>query len=548
MKILLYLNTLKFLKFEQFFFRFFNPIWRKVYLYKKKRSFQIRINNSDNWIKSLIYSPKLDFKDGSISGDFLNHKTYLSFPDDWNSLNLSKLWLYNLHYFNDLVSLNVFSNEKSYLLLINRWIDENPIGHGNGWEPYTLSLRIVNIHKSWLNGLQIDKKIFFSLYQQTDFLRNNLERHLLGNHYFSNLKALLFSGIILNNKSWLNFSEKGLIEQIPEQILPDGSSYELSPMYHNILLIDMLDIYNLSLAYPSKISDELKSLLAKYLPLMILFMKAMSHGDKGVSFFNDSVDGIAPDFNSIINYSKSLGLETPNILDHKKRLIDFSDSGYFVANYEQIKIIFDTSEVGPSYIPGHAHADSLSFEMSIGAERVFVNKGISHYDQNEERLMQRKTISHNTVEIDGKDSSQVWGSHRVAKRAEIIERDSYECTNYIKLKGTHNGYKNLFFSFNTSRTIKLNKDSIKIKEVIEGNFKTAIVRFYIHPNLKVTLSGNKIIIVGNKFKLCSGMISGKPILLNSFWHPQFGVSIPNKCLEIHFSEKELLTEFTWKLI
>ena len=64
--------------------------------------------------------------------------------------------------------------------------------------------------------------------------------------------------------------------------------------------------------------------------------------------------------------------------------------------------------MGPDYIPGHAHADTLSFELSIGAQRVFVNSGTSEYGLSPKRLNQRKTAAHNTVEVDGKDSSQVW--------------------------------------------------------------------------------------------------------------------------------------------
>ena len=72
------------------------------------------------------------------------------------------------------------------------------------------------------------------------------------------------------------------------------------------------------------------------------------------------------------------------------------------------KLIFDAAAIGPDYIPGHAHADTLSFEMSICDQRVFVNSGTSEYGLSSRRLNQRKTFSHNTVEVDGKDSSLVW--------------------------------------------------------------------------------------------------------------------------------------------
>lgn len=55
---------------------------------------------------------------------------------------MPKLWRYNLHYFDYLLDSDRCSKAKARL--ISDWIDRNPIGIGDGWEPYTLSLRIVN--------------------------------------------------------------------------------------------------------------------------------------------------------------------------------------------------------------------------------------------------------------------------------------------------------------------------------------------------------------------------------------------------------------------
>jgi uncharacterized heparinase superfamily protein len=45
----------------------------------------------------------------------------------------------------------------------------------------------------------------------------------------------------------------------------------------------------------------------------------------------------------------------------------------------------DVAEVGPDYLPGHAHADSLSFELSLFGQRVVVNSGTSQYGLGAER-------------------------------------------------------------------------------------------------------------------------------------------------------------------
>jgi len=73
---------------------------------------------------------------------FLNQFGTNVLPLAWNAPEMNKLWLYNLHYFD---YLNQEQIDKTIAMdLIDDWIAQNKIGAGSGWEPYPLSLRIVN--------------------------------------------------------------------------------------------------------------------------------------------------------------------------------------------------------------------------------------------------------------------------------------------------------------------------------------------------------------------------------------------------------------------
>ena len=67
---------------------------------------------------------------------------------------------------------------------------------------------------------------------------------------------------------------------------------------------------------------------------------------------------------------KKLSLEIDDL--NQRNLLCLEDSGFIIAQTKSNKIIFNATNISPDYNPGHAHADSLSFEMSIGNERVFV--------------------------------------------------------------------------------------------------------------------------------------------------------------------------------
>lgn len=77
-----------------------------------------------------------------------------------------------------------------------RWISDNADGKGDGWHPYTISLRLTNL---WIcldgfEGRVQEDQVFFlkltdSMYAQYLHLQKKLELHLLGNHYLENLKG-----------------------------------------------------------------------------------------------------------------------------------------------------------------------------------------------------------------------------------------------------------------------------------------------------------------------------------------------------------------------
>ena len=158
-KFLLYFNTLRYLKWQQIFFR----IYRK--LKKPKISFQItnlKIKPSKVWKHLPLYEEKIN---NSLSANFLNKKKLLAFPRDWTHESPSKLWVYNLNYFEDLLSENAHQKTVMHQELLELWVSHNTPGSPNSWDPYTTSLRVVNILKAWLSGLNLSEKIIRSVFK-----------------------------------------------------------------------------------------------------------------------------------------------------------------------------------------------------------------------------------------------------------------------------------------------------------------------------------------------------------------------------------------------
>src|SRR5690554_6589717 len=240
-KLLLLARTVRHLRFRQVAFQF----WYRLRPKPKIRANSLAdARDCQNGWNSSLFNAQSYFSESTF--EFLHLKATIASAADWNSTNYAKLWLYNLHYFDDLNAVDSEDRIAAHKALMLRWIHENPVMHGNGWEPYPLSLRIVNWIK-WLKRFpeQTDAVLLGSLHTQVKALDKQLEFHILANHLFANIKALVFAGCYFEGvdaERWLGKGLGLLKKELAEQFLPDGAHYERSPMYHCILLWDVLDL------------------------------------------------------------------------------------------------------------------------------------------------------------------------------------------------------------------------------------------------------------------------------------------------------------------
>ena len=356
-----YFHTIKYLRFIQIYSRF-----RLILKLNNKKIFYRLSLNSNKQIKKWVKSPekKQSFYEKNTF-KFLNKKMRKT---DWNHTKEEKLWIYNLHYFDDLNSFNANKRQKSHYNLIDRWIDENVDSSDIGWDPYPTSLRIVNWIKWSFKGNELTKKCLESLWSQTRYLSKNIEYHLLGNHLIANAKALIFAGLFFEGKVAIQIYQRGMLllkKEFSEQILPDGAHFELSPMYHVIVLEDIYDIYNIHQMFNVKFPN----IFLKKIKLMHQWMLSMTHPDGKISYFNDSVNGIATEIRNVKLYRERLfkdKFKSKMSKKSKKSFKHFLNSQYSRVETKHAVVIIDRAQIGPSYIPGHAHADTLSFELSLG--------------------------------------------------------------------------------------------------------------------------------------------------------------------------------------
>lgn len=466
---------------------------------------------------------------------FLNEKGSLVHCG-WDGPEREKLWRYNQHYFDDLNAKEAEERTQWHLDLLDDWVLNNAPFEGNGWEPYPTSLRIINWIKWALRGNQLPIFCLQSMVIQTRWLEKRIEWHLLGNHLFVNAKALVFAGIYFIGEEadrWLNKGIKILNRETFEQILPDGGHFERSTMYHALILEDLLDLCNLFECYKADLPECISKqheLWRKFAAQMLIWLDAMCHTDGEISFFNDAAFNVAPSCRELRKYSSRLKIGSQSINTESKYL---DDSGYVRLECEEAVVLLDVAPIGPDYLPGHAHADTLCFEMSMYGQRLLVNTGTSCYRTGKNRLFQRSTPAHNTVAVDQKDSSEVWHNFRVARRATPFKKNVSINSLPMNVEFSHNGYRRLRGKPIHTRRWQLNCGLLIVEDTVDTTGLSAQARFYFHPkvNLKVFDQTGIALLPGGQ-EVNWSVESGRSCCEDSEWYPQFGESLQNKCLVV----------------
>jgi hypothetical protein len=320
--------------------------------------------------------------------------TELPYPPDWLGADLSRLRRFHLHYGEEILGAARLGGPclDAAHAGIASWIDQNRPGAGDGWHPYALSSRVGN----WLAAFSIEPSLATpaattSVWHQLTFLARNIENDILGNHLIRNARALVLGGVAFDEASLVDTGVALLERELPEQILPDGGHYERSPVYHAIVLRDLLEIRG---------ATELERLDAP-LRKMAAFAAALRRPDGNLALFNDGGIDIAPDLSDILPASEP-GLSL------------FRETGYLVARRSTPKLwlAVDCGAAAPAYLPPHAHADALSFQLWVDGRPVVVDPGTLTYEPGPERDWFRGTRAHPTVSIDGKDQFELWGAFR----------------------------------------------------------------------------------------------------------------------------------------
>jgi hypothetical protein len=457
---------------------------------------------------------------------FLNREGRWAGAVDWEAPGQSHLWQYNLHYFDYLMQPKL--DAASGLALIRNWIDHHPPrAPAVGWEPYPLSLRIVNWIKFLVGRSAIPGEVLASLSLQALNLKRQLEYHLDGNHLWANGKALWFAGIFLNEPPLANLGRHIVLQEIHRQLLPDGGHFELSPMYHAIITEDLLDLINLCRSAAAADEPTL-SVLQQAAAKALSWLAAISDSQGNFPLLNDAAYGVAATSSELREYGDRLGVRPSAAAVPELQLGPWSGqnlSGYRIFSHGPFRVLWDTAPLGPDHLPGHAHCDMLSVLLDFEGANILTDTGVSQYDAGDQRRYERSTAAHNTVVLDGLEQAEMWQAFRVGRRGY-----PQECALLGRsLRCRHTGFAIWRRGLGHERMLTFLDNGLAVTDYVTGPGSHQF-RAYCHfaPQVKIEALSGGDFLINQRLLVKSWGAEAK--LATSPYCPEFGRVLTRPCL------------------
>jgi uncharacterized heparinase superfamily protein len=309
-------------------------------------------------------------------------------------------------------------------------------------------------------------------------------------------------------------------------MLSDGMHFERSPMYHARVTFLLLLLY-------ASGHEEIQALVRPFLSRALEVLQMVCHPDGQIALFNDSAFGISNDAVELLDWGRALGVYP--VANYPAGPWSLPAAGYYgCQSATGFFVICDAGPIGPDYIPGHAHGDIFSFELSCRNHRIIVDSGVFDYVASEMRRYCRSTPAHNTVTLEDQDQCEFWQAFRVARRGRPHQVNWDAVSTGFRLSGWHDGYRRLRGNPSHCREFAWHEDGVlMVRDEIRSAASTlAIARIHLHPDCKIVRATEREVELSTPEGPFTVRFSGAGILRTeeSWYCPEFGKRVRNYAL------------------
>jgi len=479
-----------------------------------------------------------------FAGQKISHKDF-----SWEPEFVSDEWYEELHSFEWLRDLRSVGGDRARKVardMVADWLyDYSKSVNDKSWRIDILGKRL----KSWITFYD-----FFCASADADFRRQYMSSIVRQARYLSNmldmpdvmkgipliyaLRGLAYVGIALEDaENYLERSFSDILDEIKEQILPDGGHISRSPNVTFEFLLCLVDLRSALISAKIEVPEELQHAIDRIAPAIKFFR----HQDSSLSQFNGGSESNAYLCETILMHSGAQG----------KAMRSLPHSGYESIQKGRSRVIMDVGLPLLSKYSERVHAGLFSFEYSYGRERVIVNCGTSSIKGKWRNLL-RSTLAHSTLTVDNHNSCQ-FDDEGLLSNLPMVSSNKSDDAEISSIEGTHSGYM-ANYGLSHNRIVKLEDkgEALSGEDTLSGKVGVPYsVRFHLHPNVRaISVKGGEEIFVSTKsgttwvFKFAGGVGSvEESVYCNTG-------STPRKSQQIVFEgvTAETSTKIKWEMV
>ena len=377
--------------------------------------------------------------------------------------------------------------------LVGHWLERHDRWHPQLWRPDVLARRIAN----WIaahdffcasadDGFRAD--ILASLARQGRHLARTSPSAVEGPDAVAIIKGLAYGAAALpDGDRLLGLAVRLLRRDLARQVPPDGVHPSRNPLRQLDVLRDLVDVRAaLHTAKAAGLTDaaEAEAISDALLPAIERLahgLRALRHGDDRLAFFHGGAEGEPLLIDTALTQAgvRSRPLKTAR------------HGGYERIVAGRTLAIFDAGGPPPFGFDADAHAGPLSFELSVGRQRLIVNCGAWPQPGDGWANALRSTAAHSTlcvadtnaIEVTGDGLGEVLGPV-AAERVQVDEG--------ILISARHAFYRRVFGVTHRRRLyVARSGEDVRGEDTLVrhpdrgGAILPFAVRFHLHPDVAV---------------------------------------------------------------
>jgi uncharacterized heparinase superfamily protein len=323
------------------------------------------------------------------------------------------------------------------------------------------------------------QKLMWRLVSDARMLSAAVPPEELDGRAFTALRGLIAASIALpQHAAYLSRALRFLVQEIGRQVLPDGGHAERSPGVQLEVLRELIDIRGLLHAG----GVEPPSALTSGIERSAAALRTLRHGDGGLALFNGTRDELASMIELVLGQAGRSGRAPASL----------PDAGFYRLQAGRTVLIVDAGPPAPHGLDRLAHAGTLSFELSVGRDRLIVNCGPAPLAGNVTARggagvnvwtdAARATAAHSTLTIADTSSAELRPAG-LGRRPAHVAAERHEANGAHWLEASHDGWKKGFGAIHRrSLYLAESGEDIRGEDLIEAAQGQAFaIRFHLHP-------------------------------------------------------------------